>query len=105
MLCCYKYLQISALISCFQGKYQLASVLLQHARQQFPHEPMSHAWMYTEQLLYFTEALHNGRWQEAEQAVTRMSSVHKWDSLLRSVVFISNAISLCDGIHYLQQCD
>lgn len=44
---------------------------------------MSHAWMYTEQLLYFFEALHNGRWQEAEQAVSRMSSVHKWDSLLR----------------------
>lgn len=66
-----------------EGKYQLASVLLQHARQQFPHEPVSHAWMYTEQLLYFFEALHNGRWQEAEQAVTRMSSVHKWDSLLR----------------------
>ncbi|KAK3923376.1 Anaphase-promoting complex subunit 5 [Frankliniella fusca] len=85
-----------------EGKYQLASVLLQHARQQFPHEPISHAWMYIEQLLYFFEALHNGRWQEAEQAVGRMSSVHKWDSLLRRAELLlakGDAVGAIHAVH------
>lgn len=85
-----------------EGKYQLASVLLQHTRQQFPHEPMSHAWMYTEQLLYFFEALHNGHWQEAEQAVSRMSSVHKWDSLLRKAELLlskGDAVGAMASVH------
>ncbi|XP_026272663.1 anaphase-promoting complex subunit 5 [Frankliniella occidentalis] len=85
-----------------EGKYQLASVLLQHARLQFPHEPMSHAWMYIEQLLYFFEALHNGRWQEAEQAVGRMSSVHKWDSLLRKAELLlskGDAVGAMSAVH------
>lgn len=85
-----------------EGKYQLASVLLQRARQLFPHEPISHAWMYTEQLLYFFEALHNGRWQEAEQAVSRMSSVHKWDSLLRKAELLlakGDAVGAMAAVH------
>ncbi|PNF24685.1 hypothetical protein B7P43_G17552 [Cryptotermes secundus] len=66
-----------------QGEFHFATVLLLNARERFPHEPVSHAWMFSEQILNFTKALHHGKWQEAEQAVARLAAINKWESQLR----------------------
>lgn len=66
-----------------QGEFHFATVVLLNARERFPHEPISHAWMFCEQILNFTKALHHGKWQEAEQAVARLAAINKWESWLR----------------------
>jgi hypothetical protein len=69
--------------SLFQGEYHLATVVLLNARERFPHEPISHSWIFCEQILFFTKAMHHGKWQEAEHAVTRLAAIDKWESQLR----------------------
>ncbi|XP_049828082.1 anaphase-promoting complex subunit 5 isoform X1 [Schistocerca gregaria] len=66
-----------------QGEYNVATLLLDFARENFPHEPISHAWIFSEQILTFTRAMHTGKWQEAEQAVSQLEAVNKWESRLR----------------------
>ncbi|KAJ4439043.1 hypothetical protein ANN_14999 [Periplaneta americana] len=66
-----------------EGDYNLASFVLLKARERFPHEPVSHAWIFCEQILSFTKAMHHSKWQEAENAVERLAAIDKWESQLR----------------------
>lgn len=66
-----------------EGEYHLATQVLVNARERFPHEPISHAWIFCEQILCFTKAMHHGKWQEAGHAVARLAAINKWESKLR----------------------
>ncbi|XP_067002288.2 anaphase-promoting complex subunit 5 isoform X2 [Anabrus simplex] len=66
-----------------QGEYHLASRILYNAQERFPHEPMAHSWIFSQQLLCFTEAIHNGKWQDAEQAIAHLAAIDKGECHLR----------------------
>lgn len=63
-----------------QGQYALAQVVATHAKSQFPNSTW---WLLSEQILYFTQSLHQGHWQVAEMAVKQIATLNKWESLLR----------------------
>lgn len=63
-----------------QGQYALAQLVAAHAKSRFPNSTW---WLLSEQILYFTQALHQGRWQAAEMAVKQIATLNKWESLLR----------------------
>ncbi|GLG92673.1 Anaphase-promoting complex subunit 5 [Gryllus bimaculatus] len=66
-----------------QGEYHIASLIIGYARECFPHEPTSHSWIFSGEILNFTEAMHNGKWQEAEQAIAQLVAIDRWESQLR----------------------
>ncbi|PSN35870.1 Anaphase-promoting complex subunit 5 [Blattella germanica] len=66
-----------------EGEYNLASQILVSAKERFPHETHSHAWIFSEQILAFTKAMHHEKWQIAENAVTSLEAIDKWESKLR----------------------
>nr|CAD7459333.1 unnamed protein product [Timema tahoe] len=80
--CCQAVCNVANILT-EQGDYEHAATVLQHARERFPHEPLSHWWMFSEQVLNFTRAIHHGKWQDAEQAITKMAAINKWESQLR----------------------
>jgi hypothetical protein len=45
--------------------------------------PDSRWWVWSENILYFTESLHKGLWQHAQAAVNQLATVDKDESLLR----------------------
>ncbi|XP_063240526.1 anaphase-promoting complex subunit 5 [Bacillus rossius redtenbacheri] len=68
-----------------QGEYQLAALVLRHAKGQYPSDPLAVSWKLSEQLLHFTRALRHGRWLDAGQAVAHLANVSEWESRLRKV--------------------
>jgi len=83
----------------FQGEYHLATQVLVNARERFPHEPISHAWIFCEQILCFTKAMHHAKWQEAGHAVARLAAINKWESKLRYFRIRSGAPGVLGDIH------
>lgn len=69
----------------FQGEYELAMVVVEHAKDRFPG---STSWQLAEQLLYFTRSLYRCQWQAAHTAVRQLASISKWEALLRSVTLL-----------------
>lgn len=67
----------------FQGDYNLSNTLLNFAKERFPNEPFSHAWMLCENLFTFTHAMHLENWLEAEASAQKMAVIDKWESCLR----------------------
>ncbi|CAH0393703.1 unnamed protein product [Bemisia tabaci] len=63
-----------------QGEYKLAKLVLEYVKDQFSNKQW---WIESEQILLFTHALYEGRWQDAEAAVNRLLSVNKYESHLR----------------------
>ncbi|XP_071450203.1 anaphase-promoting complex subunit 5 [Hetaerina americana] len=68
-----------------EGEYNLAMVILQLAREKFPHGSLSTHWMLSEQILTFTHAQNNCQWHIAEQAAKSMASLDPWESKLRMI--------------------
>ena len=66
----------------FKGKYQIAKMVLTHAKERFPHE-FSTWWKMCEQLLYFEYSLHSNLWNDAYKAACQIATVDKKESLLR----------------------
>uniref|UniRef100_A0A1B6DT51 Anaphase-promoting complex subunit 5 n=1 Tax=Clastoptera arizonana TaxID=38151 RepID=A0A1B6DT51_9HEMI len=62
------------------GEYELAFVVIEHAKVRFRNYNW---WQLSEQILYFTQALHQGQWQKADLAVKQIATLDKWESLLR----------------------
>ncbi|KAK8401822.1 hypothetical protein O3P69_001135 [Scylla paramamosain] len=66
------------------GDYQLAGEVLQHARQRFPaHGQHSSTWMFTQAYISVVDLLHQGRWTEAQTAITSMATTHPTEAKLR----------------------
>jgi hypothetical protein len=63
-----------------QGEYDLAMVVVDHARERFPN---SSSWQLSEQVLCFTRSLYRGQWHTAYTAVRQMATINKWEALLR----------------------
>lgn len=69
-----------------QGDYQLAGEVLQHARQRFPaHGQHSSIWMFTQAHISVVDLLHQGRWTEAQAAITSMATTHPTEAKLKYV--------------------
>ncbi|CAG2067160.1 unnamed protein product, partial [Timema podura] len=102
--CCQAVCNVANILT-EQGDYEHAATVLQHARERFPHEPLSHWWMFSEQVLNFTRATHHGKWQDAEQAITKMAAINKWESQLRKAeLYLSKgdysaAVSVSNAVH------
>ncbi|XP_054275089.1 anaphase-promoting complex subunit 5-like isoform X1 [Macrosteles quadrilineatus] len=62
------------------GEYDLAMVVVDHARERYPN---SSSWQLSEQVLYFTRSLYRGQWHAAHTAVRQMATLNKWEALLR----------------------
>lgn len=45
--------------------------------------PNSEWWLIVEQILYYTQALYQGQWQVAYSAVLQLSTMDKWEGLIR----------------------
>lgn len=63
-----------------EGEFHLATILLNHARERFPHEK---SWQLIEQLLAFTQALYQQQWLEAQKAVDQIAAHDQIESKLR----------------------
>ncbi|XP_050699496.1 anaphase-promoting complex subunit 5-like [Eriocheir sinensis] len=75
------------------GDYQLAGEVLQHARQRFPaHGQHSSTWMFTQAQISVVDLLHQGRWTEAQAAITSMATTHPTEAKLKQ-----SELLICKG--------
>lgn len=64
------------------GEYENAYIVLNHARDRFVNEPISHIWMYCEHFSCYKQAYHNQLWQVAETCARKIAAFDQWESLL-----------------------
>ncbi|XP_043461028.1 anaphase-promoting complex subunit 5 [Leptopilina heterotoma] len=67
------------------GEYNLANVVLDHAKERFPNEPSNKVWKLSEQLYEFNQLLKNEKWREAEAIATQIVSLDPLESKFRQV--------------------
>ncbi|XP_033223750.1 anaphase-promoting complex subunit 5 isoform X2 [Belonocnema kinseyi] len=65
------------------GEYNLASVVLDHAKERFPNEPSNKVWMLSEQLYDFSQLMKSEKWREAEAIATQIVSLDPLESKFR----------------------
>lgn len=65
-LCC------TAMWLSLRGDYTLAAVVLQHARERFPRDPLARAWMLCEAYIGSVRAMHRSHWDEAATACSQL---------------------------------
>lgn len=76
------------------GEYRLVHSVLGFVKDRFPNELVSHVWMLCENLVAFTRALYQEKWDEAEAAAQNMAVLHKWESRLRLAELFLHRVSL-----------
>lgn len=65
------------------GDYVDSSVVLQHAKERFPRDPLSRFWMICDCYISTIQAIHKQQWQEAIDACTKLFTLDKTLSLLQ----------------------
>ncbi|KAK5639964.1 hypothetical protein RI129_010775 [Pyrocoelia pectoralis] len=68
-----------------EAEYEKSYSVLMLAKERFPHEPLSHTWLFCECIYTFTRCLHRQEWIEAETAAQRMAVYDVCESRLRIV--------------------
>lgn len=55
-----------------QGEYNLSAVVVQHASERFPRDPMSRHWQKTESLVNATQAIYRAKWTDGLNACSQL---------------------------------
>lgn len=61
-----------ALWLAYQGEYNLSAVVVQHASERFPRDPMSRHWQKTESLINSVQAIYRGKWTDGLNACSQI---------------------------------
>lgn len=67
------------------GEYNLANVVLEHAKERFPNQPSSYIWSLSEQLHAFERSLREEKWSAAEEIAEQISILNPVESKFRTV--------------------
>lgn len=76
-LCC------TAMWLALRGDYHLSAVVLQHARERFPRDPIARTWMLCDAYVSSEQAMHRCRWDDAAQACSQLYALDRTVSLLQ----------------------
>lgn len=66
-----------------QGEFAQSAVVLQHLSGRFPRDPLSRNWQKTEAYIAAQQAVHRGKWSDADQACSRLFIYDRTVSILQ----------------------
>lgn len=76
-LCCV------ALWLSLQGEFIMSAIVLQHARERFPRDPLARNWMICESYVTSMQAMYKSKWDEASKACCQLYTLDKTVSTLQ----------------------
>lgn len=65
-----------------RGDYNLSAVVLQHARERFPRDPLARIWMLCDAHITAVQAMHRCRWDDAVMACSQLYTLDRTVGLL-----------------------